>query len=96
MFVWMLPRLLVLVLVEVRKPSLSFLLANAVNHANPVVVTLPVVHNKRSVTHSSAKSERAGWTYSQRIDVNKMRNLHALFQTVDPHLRVVLKNSNSL
>ena len=67
MFVWMLPRLLVLVLVEVRKPSLSFLLANAVNHANPVVVTLPVVHNKRSVTHSSAQSERAGWTYSQRI-----------------------------
>ena len=36
-------RLLVQMLVEVRKPSRSFLLTNAVDHANPVVITFPVV-----------------------------------------------------
>ena len=29
-------------------------------------------------------------------DINKMQNLHALFQAVDPHLHVVLKNRNSV
>ena len=42
----MLLRLLVLVLAEVRKPNWSFLIANAVNHANPVVISFPVVNNK--------------------------------------------------
>ena len=32
--------------VLVKVTSLSFLLANAVNHANSVLITFPVVHNK--------------------------------------------------
>ena len=43
MLVWMLLRL---VLVEVRKPRRSFLHANAVDRANPIVIAFPVVHNK--------------------------------------------------
>ena len=60
--------LLPLVLVEVRKPRRSFLPANAVNHANPVVIAFPVVHNKPTWCYPlNTQSERADWTYSQRI-----------------------------
>ena len=38
--------MLVLVPVEIKKPNLSFLLANAVNYAKSAVMTFPVVHNK--------------------------------------------------
>ena len=48
--------------------SLSFLLANAVNHANPVVITFPVVHNKPKGCYSlDTQSECADWTSRQRI-----------------------------
>ena len=47
MLVWLLRLIvLVLVLVKVRKLIRSILLENAVNYANPVVITFPVVHNK--------------------------------------------------
>ena len=36
-------RLLVQMLVEVRKPSRSFLLTSTVDHANPVVIMFPVM-----------------------------------------------------
>ena len=66
MLVWML-RLPVLVLVEVRKPSLSFLLSNAVNHASPVI-KFPVVHNEPTWCYSlNTQSERADGTYRRRI-----------------------------
>ena len=53
---------------EVGKPSRSFLLANAVNHANPEVITFPVVHNKPTWCYPlNTKNEYADWTYSQRI-----------------------------
>ena len=48
--VWMLGLLLVMVLVvEARKPDRLFLLANAVNPVNPavVIITFPVVHNSK-------------------------------------------------
>ena len=73
---------------EVRKPSLSFLLANAVNP----VKTFPVVHNKPTWCYPlNAQSERADIDIQPTYpidDVNKMRNLHVLFQDV------VLKNRN--
>ena len=71
-----------------RKPSLSFLLANAVNP----VKTFPVVHNKPTWCYPlNAQSERADIQPTYPIDdVNKMRNLHVLFQDV------VLKNRNRL
>ena len=62
MLVWML-RLPVLVLVEVR---MSFLLSNAVNHANPVI-KFPVVHNEPTWCYSlNTQSERADGTYRRR------------------------------
>ena len=52
---------------EVGKPSQPFLLANAVSHANPEVITFPVVHNKPTWCYPLNKNEYADWTYSQRI-----------------------------
>ena len=71
-----------------RKPSLSFLLANAVNP----VKTFPVVRNKPTWCYPlNAQSERADIQPTYPIDdVNKMRNLHVLLQDV------VLKNRNRL
>ena len=93
MLVWML-RFPGLVLVEVRKPTLSFLLANAVSHPN-TVITIPVVHNKPTWCYPLNTQSDFGTcrrdiqtTYSID-DVNKMRNLHALFQAV-------VLNGNSL
>ena len=93
MLVWML-RFPGLVLVEVRKPSLSFLLANAVSHANTVIM-FPVVHNKPTWCYPLNTQSDFG-TCRQDIqttypfaDVNKKRNLHALFQAV-------VLNGNSL
>ena len=63
-------RLLVQMLVEVRKPSRSILLAN-VNHAIPIVITFLVVFPAQVNVMTG------------RTAVNKMRNLHALFKAVD-------------
>ena len=87
MLVWMLrfP-----VLVEVRKPSRSFLVANAVKHANPVA-TFPVPHKPTCYLLKCPK-----WMSRLDVqpmlpidDVNKTPISHALSQVVDPHLRVV-------
>ena len=79
---------------------LVWMLANAVNHANPVVITFPVVHKKPTWCYQLKCPKwtlATGRTAKASIDdANKMRNLHALFQAVDPHLRMVLKNRNSL
>ena len=86
----MLLRLPVLVVVEIRKPNQSFLLANAISHVNSAVKNnVPSSSQSDHVTLHNLKypSERDDWTYSQRIhidDENKM--LHST--RLDPHLHV--------